>query len=101
MRTLWVNRLIGDAQPDAKKIVWTSSPTHTAKAPLRFFGIDRPGWIPSRDGISDKNSLEKTLTQMIHEKLRDYLLSARRFRDRINNEPVFHAVDNYQLRLHA
>jgi hypothetical protein len=39
---LWVNRLIGDAQPDAKKITYTSLPTYTAKAPLRPAGLIGP-----------------------------------------------------------
>ena len=39
---LWVNRLIGDAQPGAKKITWTAIPTYTAKAPLRASGLLGP-----------------------------------------------------------
>lgn len=39
---LWVNRLIGDAQPGAKKITWTAIPTYTANAPLRASGLIGP-----------------------------------------------------------
>jgi hypothetical protein len=39
---LWVNRLIGDAQPGAQKVTWTALPTYTAKAPLRRSGLVGP-----------------------------------------------------------
>jgi hypothetical protein len=39
---LWVNRLIGDAQPNAVKITFTALPTYTAKAPLRASGLIGP-----------------------------------------------------------
>lgn len=39
---LWVNRMIGDAQPGAEKITWTASPTYTANAPLRPSGLIGP-----------------------------------------------------------
>jgi hypothetical protein len=39
---LWVNRLVGDAQPGATKITYTSLPTYTAKAPLRPSGLIGP-----------------------------------------------------------
>lgn len=39
---LWVNRLIGDAQPGAKSITWTSMPTYRADAPLRPSGLIGP-----------------------------------------------------------
>jgi hypothetical protein len=39
---LWVNRLIGDAQPDAAKITWTAVPTYRADAPLRPSGVIGP-----------------------------------------------------------
>lgn len=39
---LWVNRLVGDAQPDAKKVTWTSFPTYRADAPLRPAGLIGP-----------------------------------------------------------
>jgi alpha-L-rhamnosidase len=39
---LWVNRLIGDAQPNAKKIAFTAAPTYTPNAPLRPSGLIGP-----------------------------------------------------------
>jgi alpha-L-rhamnosidase len=39
---LWVNRLIGDAQPGAKKITFTALPTYRADAPLRPSGLIGP-----------------------------------------------------------
>ncbi|MCX7284267.1 MAG: glycosyl hydrolase [Novosphingobium sp.] len=39
---LWVNRLIGDAQPDAQKITFTTVPTYRPDAPLRPSGIAGP-----------------------------------------------------------
>lgn len=40
---LWVNRLIGDAQPGVTgKVTWTALPTYTAKAPLRRSGLIGP-----------------------------------------------------------
>jgi hypothetical protein len=39
---LWVNRLIGDAQPGASKIGWTSTPTYLATAQLRPSGLIGP-----------------------------------------------------------
>lgn len=39
---LWVNRLIGDAQPDATKVTWTAIPTYRADAPLRPSGLIGP-----------------------------------------------------------
>jgi hypothetical protein len=39
---LWVNRLIGDAQPGAKKITWTALPTYLPTAPLRPAGLMGP-----------------------------------------------------------
>jgi hypothetical protein len=38
----WVNRLIGDAQPGAAKITWTSDGTYRADAPLRPSGLIGP-----------------------------------------------------------
>ncbi len=38
----WVNRLVGDAQPGAKKITWTAMPTYRADAPLRRSGLIGP-----------------------------------------------------------
>ncbi len=39
---LWVNRLIGDAQPGAQKITWTAMPAYRADAPLRRSGLIGP-----------------------------------------------------------
>ena len=39
---LWVNRLIGDAQPGATKITWTAVRTYPANAPLRPSGLIGP-----------------------------------------------------------
>jgi alpha-L-rhamnosidase len=39
---LWVNRLIGDAQPDAKPITYTTLKTYRADAPLRPSGLIGP-----------------------------------------------------------
>ncbi|HEX8056534.1 MAG TPA: glycosyl hydrolase, partial [Novosphingobium sp.] len=40
---LWVNRLIGDAQPGVtSKITWTALPTYKASAPLRRSGLIGP-----------------------------------------------------------
>jgi hypothetical protein len=39
---LWVNRLIGDAQPGAQKFAYTVMPTYTAAAPLRPAGLIGP-----------------------------------------------------------
>jgi hypothetical protein len=39
---LWVNRLIGDAQPGASKITFTTAPTYKPDAPLRPSGLIGP-----------------------------------------------------------
>lgn len=39
---LWVNRLIGDAKPDATKVTWTAVPTYRGDAPLRPSGLVGP-----------------------------------------------------------
>jgi hypothetical protein len=39
---LWVNRLIGDAQPAATKVTYTSFPTYEPTAPLRPAGLMGP-----------------------------------------------------------
>jgi hypothetical protein len=39
---LWVNRLIGDAQPGEHKITWTALPTYMPEAPLRPSGLIGP-----------------------------------------------------------
>jgi hypothetical protein len=46
---LWVNRLIGDAQPGARKIGFTAIPTYRADAPLRSSGLLGPVSILSLD----------------------------------------------------
>jgi hypothetical protein len=45
---LWVNRLIGDAQPGATKVTWTAAPTYTADAPLRPSGLIGPVTLDTR-----------------------------------------------------
>ena len=39
---LWVNRLIGDAQPGAKQHTFTTGPTYRADAPLHPSGLLGP-----------------------------------------------------------
>ncbi len=39
---LWVNRLIGDAQPNVKKVTFTNGPSYTAEAPMRPSGLLGP-----------------------------------------------------------
>jgi len=39
---LWVNRLIGDAQPGAAKVAWTAMPAYRSDAPLRPSGLIGP-----------------------------------------------------------
>ncbi len=39
---VWVNRLIGDAQPGAKPITWTAMPSYKPDAPLRPAGLIGP-----------------------------------------------------------
>ena len=39
---LWVNRLIGDAQPGAQKVTWSALPTYLPNAPLRRSGLIGP-----------------------------------------------------------
>jgi hypothetical protein len=39
---VWVNRLIGDAQPNARKITFTAAPTYVPGAPLRPSGLMGP-----------------------------------------------------------
>ena len=43
---LWVNRLIGDAQPDAaKKYTYTTQPFYSAGSPLLPSGLLGPVWL--------------------------------------------------------
>ncbi len=44
---LWVNRLIGDAQPGARKITFTSMPSYQPDAPLRASGLIGPVTVSS------------------------------------------------------
>lgn len=46
---LWVNRLIGDAQPGVKPVTWTAVKTYRADAPLRPSGLIGPVRLISRD----------------------------------------------------
>jgi hypothetical protein len=46
---LWVNRLIGDAQPGADKVTFTAAPTYTAAAPLRPSGLIGPVRLMARE----------------------------------------------------
>jgi hypothetical protein len=39
---LWVNRLIGDVQPGAKPVTWTSTKIYLPNAPLRPAGLLGP-----------------------------------------------------------
>ena len=39
---LWVNRLIGDAQPGAQPVAWVAAPTYRPDAPLRRSGLIGP-----------------------------------------------------------
>jgi hypothetical protein len=53
---LWVNRLIGDTQPGANKITYTTVPTYRPDAPLRPSGLIGPVTIlaPSAQGSDGK-----------------------------------------------
>ena len=46
---LWVNRLIGDAQPGAKPITFTALKTYRADAPLRPSGLLGPVTLERED----------------------------------------------------
>lgn len=47
---LWVNRLIGDAKPDATKVTWTAVPTYRGDAPLRPSGLVGPAELLEGEG---------------------------------------------------
>lgn len=47
---LWVNRLIGDAQPEAKKTTFVAIPTYKPDAPLRPSGLIGPVTISATEG---------------------------------------------------
>lgn len=51
---LWVNRLIGDAQPGAEKVTWTSFPTYRADTALRPSGLIGPVTLESA-GVGQSN----------------------------------------------
>ena len=53
---LWVNRLIGDAQPGATKITYISMPTYLPTAPLRPSGLIGPVTLfePGKTEVSHK-----------------------------------------------
>ena len=44
---LWVNRLIGDEQPGAKKLTYTTQPFYEADSPLLLSGLLGPVKIVS------------------------------------------------------
>lgn len=46
---LWVNRLIGDAQPGASKLTFTAAPTYKPDAPLRPSGLIGPVTLQAED----------------------------------------------------
>jgi hypothetical protein len=48
---LWVNRMIGDAQPGATKVTWTASPTYVANAPLRRSGLIGPVTLTTQSPV--------------------------------------------------
>ena len=45
---LWVNRLIGDAQPGANKVTYTAMPAYRPDAPLRLSGLIGPVQLEER-----------------------------------------------------
>jgi hypothetical protein len=45
---LWVNRLVGDAQPGAARVTFTAAPTYKADAPLRPSGLIGPVTLEMR-----------------------------------------------------
>ncbi|HEX7881322.1 MAG TPA: glycosyl hydrolase, partial [Afipia sp.] len=47
---LWVNRLIGDAQPGANKMTWTATPSYKPNAPLRPSGLIGPVLLLGQQG---------------------------------------------------
>ncbi|WP_347304638.1 glycosyl hydrolase (plasmid) [Croceibacterium sp. TMG7-5b_MA50] len=47
---LWVNRLIGDAQPGATKVAFTTAPTYRPDAPLRPAGLIGPVRLLTGEG---------------------------------------------------
>ena len=49
---LWVNRLVGDAQPGAQKVSFTTMPTYKADAPLRPAGLIGPVTLQVQAGAA-------------------------------------------------
>jgi hypothetical protein len=49
---LWVNRLVGDAQPGVSKVTFTTMPTYKADAPLRPSGLIGPVTLQVQDGTA-------------------------------------------------
>jgi hypothetical protein len=49
---LWVNRLVGDAQPGAAKVSFTTMPAYLAEAPLRPAGLIGPVTLRVRNGAA-------------------------------------------------
>ncbi|HEX8788248.1 MAG TPA: glycosyl hydrolase [Telluria sp.] len=49
---LWVNRLVGDAQPGVKKVTFTTMPTYKADAPLRPSGLIGPVTLRVQSGTA-------------------------------------------------
>lgn len=65
---LWVNRMVGDAQPSANKIAWAASPTYVAKAPLRKSGLIGPVQLLVAGKGSDKIAPAATSNTASHTK---------------------------------
>jgi hypothetical protein len=57
---LWVNRLVGDAQPGAAKVTFTAAPTYKADAPLRPSGLIGP--VTLRAGANRTRIFQKETT---------------------------------------
>lgn len=55
----WVNRLIGDAQPNAEKITWTVKPAYSAKAPLLSSGLLGPVLV-----LEETSTVEESATRI-------------------------------------
>jgi len=50
---LWVNRMVGDAQPGVKKVSFTAAPTYVADAPLRPAGLIGPVTVHAQQATAD------------------------------------------------
>lgn len=51
---LWVNRLIGDAQPGVNKVTFTAAPSYSKDAPLRPAGLIGPVTLQVRSDLAGK-----------------------------------------------